>query len=256
MPTDMEPESPKQHLSEISTMWTILAQAHAHKGEGQSKEAQVRILKRYGSAIYRYLMISLRDADAADEIYQEFALRFIRGDFQNAHPSRGKFRNFLKTSLIHLMIDHRRRKSRNFAEMPSDAPEPAVEDESKLDSERQFLNVWRGEILARAWRALAEHDRKTNQHFYTVLRFRTQHPEMRSAQMAEELGRALSRTLNAEWVRKRLFLAREKFTDLLLNEVGRSLERPSLDEIEQELIDLELLEHCRPALERRRRDRL
>jgi hypothetical protein len=57
--------------------------------------------------------------------------------------------------------------------------------------------------------------------------------------------------VTAEWVRKRLFLAREKFTDLLLDEVARSLGDPSADEVEQELIDLGLFDYCRAALERR-----
>ena len=46
--------------------------------------------------------------------------------------------------------------------------------------------------------------------------------------------------------------ARELFAELLLDEVAESLASGSLDEAEQELIDLELHEYCRPALEKRR----
>jgi hypothetical protein len=42
------------------------------------------------------------------------------------------------------------------------------------------------------------------------------------------------------------------FGDLLLAEVAESLVEATPDDVEEELIDLELLEYCRPALERRR----
>jgi hypothetical protein len=37
----------------------------------------------------------------------------------------------------------------------------------------------------------------------------------------------------------------------LLDEVRHSLENPEADHLEEELIELGLLEYCRPALERR-----
>jgi hypothetical protein len=70
--------------------------------------------------------------------------------------------------------------------------------------------------------------------------------------MAESLTVELGRPISAEWVRKRLFLAREKFTHFLLNEVALSLEDPSHDAIEQELLALGLHVYCQPALRRRR----
>jgi hypothetical protein len=49
-----------------------------------------------------------------------------------------------------------------------------------------------------------------------------------------------------------LHRARELFGELLLDEVTESLAGGSLDDAEQELIDLQLHEYCRPALEKRR----
>ena len=48
------------------------------------------------------------DADLADEMFQEFALRLVRGDFRNADAARGRFRFFLKTALYHLVVDAQR----------------------------------------------------------------------------------------------------------------------------------------------------
>jgi hypothetical protein len=105
--------------------------------------------------------------------------------------------------------------------------------------------------MARAWEGLERVERQTGQPLYTVLRFRTDHPGVRSPRMADQLSQRLGKPVTAEWVRKRLFHARQQFTDFLLAEVARSLGQPSREELEQELVGLGLLDYCRPALERR-----
>jgi hypothetical protein len=244
----MDRESLNQHLSQISTSWTVLHQAH-HGPAGGVVEAQRRLLQRYGAAIYRYLLGALRDSDAADELFQELALRIVRGDFHRADPERGRFRDLLKTALFHLIVDHQRRGKRQPQPL---ANEPEAPCPSPAKAEAQFLNIWRAELLARAWDALAELERQTGQPHHTVLRFRVDHPDLRSPEMADQLSAQLGRPVSGEWVRKRLFLAREKFTDYLLEEVAQSLADPSLDAVELELIDLGLLDRCRSALARRR----
>lgn len=70
--------------------------------------------------------------------------------------------------------------------------------------------------------------------------------------MAERLGSLLAKPLTADGVRQLLHRAREKFAAFLLDDVAQSLQNPSNEELEQELIDLNLLEYCRPDLERRK----
>lgn len=50
--------------------------------------------------------------------------------------------------------------------------------------------------------------------------------------------------------RKALQRAREKFADLLLEDLSTSLLQPTQEELAQELIDLRLYEYCRPTLEK------
>lgn len=254
---DREREALQQHLSQISTMWTVLHQAHAPEtGPGRVEDAQIRVLKRYGVAIYRYVLSSVRDPNVADELFQEFALRFVRGDFHRVDPKRGRFRDFLKTVLVHLIVDHHRQRQRQPLAIAPDHPEPITETPPGADSDAEFLAIWRSELLARAWDGLAEVERKTGQPLFTVLRFRTDHPDLRSHQIAEKLSERMGKPLSPEWVRKRVHYAREKFTELLLDEVAQSIHSPSLDDIERELLDLELLDRCRGALARRRELRI
>jgi RNA polymerase sigma factor (sigma-70 family) len=209
------------------------------------------LMQRYGGAVYRYLLGIVRDADAADDLAQEFALRFLRGDFRRVDPQRGRFRDFVKMALRHLVIDHHRRKRTRPQQLPAHSPEAASPVDEDLDFDRHFLDSWRKELLDHAWDALNRHQRQTGQPLYTVLRLRADQPELRSAKMAEELTQPLGRPVTADWVRKTLERARSKFADFLLDDVERSLENPTREEVAEELLDLGLLEYCRPVLERR-----
>jgi RNA polymerase sigma-70 factor (ECF subfamily) len=246
-------EQIEQHLSQILTTWTLFRQAHEGSPEAAG-EAQRRLLLRYGTPVYRYLLAAVRDDEAAEELYQEFALRFVRGDFHRADPGRGRFRQFLKTALIHLVINHRRKSARRgLVSFPEQGFDPADEREFPTsEEERRFVALWRAELFDRAWAALASFEAKTGQMLHTVLRDRTDHPEDKAPEMALRLGKRLGREISPEWVRKRLHFAREKFTDLIVDEVAASLESPTPEAIEDELIELGLLEHCRSALKRRR----
>jgi RNA polymerase sigma-70 factor (ECF subfamily) len=238
-----------RNISQIETLWPILRQAHDGRPD-EASAAQQAILQRYRQAIVRYLMACLRSNDAVDEVFQEFALRFIRGDFRNANPERGRFRDLLKTALYHLMVDFRKRQRRGEPLLTPESPEPVAADTSVLESDREFLEAWRSDLLNRAWDALAQEEQRTGRHLYTVLHFRASNPEMRSAQMAEHLTARLGKEVSADWVRKWLHAARDKFADFVLTEVSASLREPTLEAVEQELIDVELFEYCREALDR------
>ena len=95
----MDSETLNHHLSRIETHWTAVFRRTGPAAE--AAEAQAALMRRYGGAVHRYLLASLRDAEAADDLSQEFALRFLRGDFRNADPGKGRFRDFLKRAVYH-----------------------------------------------------------------------------------------------------------------------------------------------------------
>src|SRR5262249_31180178 len=146
---------------------------------------------------------------------------------------------------------HERRRRQPFP-LPPDLPEPEAESTAS-DSEQAFLTSWRDDLLARSWAGLAEYERATGRPLYAVLRCRADNPEWSSEQLAEEIGGRRGKALTAAGVRQTLHRAREKFADLLLEEVAHSLESPTTEHLEEELIDLGLIDYCRSALERRRK---
>jgi RNA polymerase sigma-70 factor (ECF subfamily) len=238
-----------QHLSQIQTLWTLVRQAHAEAPDAV-RAAQQQLLDRYGGAVRRYLLGALRDEDAGSEVFQEFAYRLLHGDLRGADPERGRFRQFVKGVLFHLVADYHKKRKRLPQPLHPDAPEPAAEA-STAEQDREFLTSWRDELLARGWTALEAFEKESGKPFYAVLRFRVDHAELSSAQLAEQLGAQMGKSLTAAGVRQTLHRAREKFADLVLDQVVQSLENPSAEHLEQELIDLGLLDYCRPALERR-----
>ncbi len=242
-----------QRLSHITTLWTLVRQAHQGPADAVPA-AQQTLLERYGGAVHRYLLGALRDPEAADDMFQEFCLRFLRGDFRNADPGRGRFRDFVKTALFHLICDYQRRRQRRPLSLDPDH-EPAAPPPDTPEAEQAYLNSWREELMDRTWRAVAELEEATGQPVATVLRFRAEHPLLSSAELAEQLGTRLGKVFSIDGIRQALHRAREKFTDLLLEEVAQSLQVATPEAVEEELVQLGMLSYCRSALERRRQRR-
>jgi RNA polymerase sigma factor (sigma-70 family) len=238
---------PDTRLNDIETRWTLIRQAH---GDGPAAgDARGGLLARYGGAVRRYLLGAARDADAADELFQEFAVVFLTGGLRGADPARGRFRDYVKGVLFRLAADHHKKAKRRACSFSGDDIKPAAEWAPPADEE--FLAAWRDELLARAWAALEEAEATTGQPYYTVLRLRTEYPDASSQELAERLGRQLDKSLTAAGVRQLLHRARERFADLLLDEVGGGLADPTPDAVAEELTELGLLRYCLPALGRR-----
>src|SRR5262249_55405560 len=95
---------PDVRLSLIPTRWSLIDQAH-HGPSEAAKSAREELLRRYEGAVKRYLRKVMRSDDDADEVFQEFAFRVLHGDLRGADPKRGRFRDFVKGTLFHLIAD-------------------------------------------------------------------------------------------------------------------------------------------------------
>src|SRR3954470_16965404 len=107
----------QQHLSQIATQWSVLYQAH--KGdETEAARARQLLMQRYCGAVYRYLLRAVRDPAVAEDLTQEFALRFMQGRFGHVDPEQGRFRNYVKGALFRLVQDHYRARGREMKPSP------------------------------------------------------------------------------------------------------------------------------------------
>ena len=245
----MEYVEPEPRLSQMTTHWTAVIEAHSGTPD-QVKPAVSRLMCRYAGAVHRYFLKAVKNPDDADELDQEFAVRFLRGDFRRSSRDRGRFRDYVKRAVQNMIIDHFRRKNTSKARNSSIAG-PAIPDPALSRFEREFIASWRSDLLDRAWNALSALEKTSGQPYHTVLRFRVDHPDLPSDEAAESLSRAVGRLLSAGAVRQAVMRSRRKFVDFLLGEVLASMDHPTQDELEEELGDLKLLEYCRPFLKRR-----
>ncbi len=242
----------ESRLSQLTTRWSVIFEA-CHGPDRADKAAQADVLERYCGAIYRYALRVLGDPDLAEEACQEFAYRFVRGDFRHADPSKGRFRDYVKTAVIHLLGEfHRQRKTRarttplegQLAVAP--LTPPPIEAE-----EAEFLALWRKELLNRAWREMEQQQSASGPPYYAALRLKAESPEMSAADIALRLRSAEQGDYTAAGVRQVLHRSREVFAEKLLAEVSRSMLSNDLDSLADELAELDLLIYCREALKRR-----
>lgn len=238
----METAENNDRLSRIATLWTAVFRAHGNAND-DATSARNRLVMRYSGAAYRYLLGAVRDADTAADLCQDFAVRFLRGDFHRAQPERGRFRDYLKSALVNLVNDHFR--NRKAVPLPPDAISPTAPD---LPSEVDFIAGWRAELLDQTWKTLHE----ANPTYHAALLMRIENPDMPSTEMAERLTTQLGKPISSDNVRKTLQRAHEKFATLMIDLVVESLDDPTHAALEAELKTLDLLRFCKTAVERRR----
>lgn len=276
----MDSQQSGRLLSCISTAWSAVYKANHGQGE-QKASAQRVVLLRYYQPIHSYLRAMVRDDDAAEELTQEFVVRFLRGDFRQADPSRGRFRDLLKRALRHLAIDYwrRQRAEKERLSIPLVEPDwrqrpphrwgadvfeadwrlhpppqrqPPPPDLGSLELDWTFLEGWRAAMLGEAWEALALFQEESCCPYHTVLSLQVEHAGEPSAALARLAGDRLGKPLGEDAFRQMLHRARQKFADLLVDVVARTLLARDADSVEEELSDLGLLPWCRQAVARLR----
>ena len=244
-----EPQLRESRISRIETLWSVVHRAHDND-QSVSSWALKKLLEIYGGAINRYLLTALGDESAAHDLYQEFALKLIKGDFHRTTPEKGKFRFFVKTVVRNLIMTHFRKQSRKSeAAVPVEDLQVASENDGTDQEDRIFSESWRDDLLFRTWQTLAEHQRQHDNSYYTTLHVRVSYPELGGVEFAAKLSEELGREVKPATARVQLHRAREKFATLLIDDVANSLGNNSRETVEQELIELGLIEYCRPAFD-------
>jgi RNA polymerase sigma-70 factor (ECF subfamily) len=233
-------------FSQITTIWATVIGAHCGPADEMQRARQL-LVDRYGGAIHRYLLRVLGDPQTAHDVAQDFCLSILHGKLHGADQARGRFRAYLKGALHH-QVQHHRRRNRPLVPL-TPASEPTDPETGPGDLEEDFACSWREELLAGCWARLAQLEQPGGPPYYTLLRYRMNHPALRSAEIAEHLSREFGRDLTAAGVRQMLHRAREKFGLLLLEGVVHSLDQPTRQQVEEELLELGLLKYCGWALD-------
>lgn len=225
---------PRAMIDEISTRWPLIRDP-----------AQFAL--RYAPAIEGYLRALVRDPDRVEDIRQDFLLRVVQKGIVPGENLKGRFRNYLKAAVRNAAFTSLRKKAHAqadsgvFQQMPDDEPPPM---------EKEWDDQWRQCMLERVWEALELHERqKPDNHAYTVMKIFVEHQASEdSDQMANRCSERLNKPMRADAFRKQLSRARRLFAKLLMQEVVQTIEQPTPERIEEELVDVGLLSELKPYL--------
>lgn len=222
---------PEERLTEIPTNWTTISSAH---GVGpKSQQAMGELVGRYHDALTRYIHLKVRDRHLADEVLQEFWTKLLTGKLAGADRSKGRFRDYLRTVLHRLIIDHFRTRKLQ--------PLPPGELLDASQPDEDFDRVWREAVLNRVWSRLETYQATTPKNRYaTVLQLRRDHPKAPIEEIAEKLSAAIGAPVSPEAFRKNLQRARAKFIELLVVELKETIHPTDSADVEAEIHDLGL----------------
>jgi hypothetical protein len=226
------------NLSQISTRWPMISDP-------------VRFVFRYADPIHRYLAAIIKNPHDAEEVLQDFLLRAFQHGFVPEQVAHGKFRNYLKAAVRNAAISHFRRKASTNRDSLDGRADRLVDPAADVgdDANERWLQPWRQCLLDRAWQALDHHQRSEPDNLAcTVLRLIVDHPDEDSTALAARASQIAGRTVRASSFRKHLSRARRTFARLIIEEVARTLERPTPEAVEDELVEMGLMPYLRPLL--------
>lgn len=222
---------PSERLSELETCWSSIRSAHEPGPQG---EASMRdLIGRYHDAVSRYIHLKIRDAHLADEVLQEFWTKLLSGKLAGADQTKGRFRDYLRTVLHRLIIDHFRGRKLQ--------PLPPGEIFDPSEPDHDYDQVWRDAVISRVWARLEIFEKTTAKNRYaTVLKLRMADSKASIDELSERLSERSGRAISPEAFRKTLQRARSKFLELLIQELRETMNLASAEELESEIFDLGL----------------
>jgi RNA polymerase sigma factor (sigma-70 family) len=197
---------------------------------------------RYAAAVRQYLGVLLRNRNDADDVTQELLVQVTDRGFEHADPDRGRFRDYLIVIVRNAALQYRRRQSQR-PEFSNAETGIQFEQAASDEAERVWLDEWHRCLLDRAWRSLHAFEVKSGKSYYfSILRLTVDHPEEDQSKLLELFNQTKQTTLGFDAFRKQLSRARRLFAERLVQEVAQTLNQPTPDEVEAELIDLGLFQ--------------
>lgn len=235
-------------ISRIQTRWTLLMNSR-ESNTNIAAAARAQLAMRYSGATYRYLLSLVRNAEEAEDLTQVVALKFLEGKFSGADRLKGRFRDYLKSAVINVARDYLNSKGR-LKEVSIDSLVEIVE-RSASDSWVECLHE---AYLERALAQLEEDDAHSGKQYASLLYWRTEHGDASSQEMALFLSGQTGEQTSAVNARKTLQRARDRFVELVVDEVRQSLPENARaeDDVDEQLAAIRLLELCRPARNRQK----
>jgi RNA polymerase sigma-70 factor (ECF subfamily) len=216
-----------------TTNWSVILQATA--GESAvAQEALATLCETYWPPVYAFIRRKGLSATDAEDLTQAYFARFLeKGYLHDFRPERGRFRTFLRASISHFLAnewDRERALKRGGGRAPLslDARETVEghlrEPADTITPEVVFEREWAASLLRRCLARLREEQSEgaAAGRFDKLKPFLIgDGPASGYAGVAEELG------LTESGVRVAVHRLRKRFSEVLREEIGRTVADPS-----------------------------
>ena len=216
------------------THWTIVLAAAERNSPG-GQEALDQLCRAYWYPLYAFLRKSGHSSHDAQDLVQGFLGHLLAREsrLKSAHPTKGKFRTFLLACLKHYLANERDKATaarRNPGQPVLSIDEAQAEDRYRqepvdLDDpallfQRRWAFILVERTLAELRETLAAEDKLTL--FHALSPFLTGNAERGDhARIAARLG------MSEGAVRTEASRLRSRYRDLLLKEIGRTVDDPA-----------------------------
>lgn len=227
-----------------TTRWSLVRLATAEEPV-EAMQAMEALCEAYWYPLYAFIRRSGHGPEDAEDLTQGFFARMLDRDILlSADPSRGKLRTFLLTCLRRYMThEHERAMAQKrggglVTSLDAEWAENRYRHEPRddLSPDRLFQRRWALTVLEHALHLLAAEyaDRGRGKLFEVLRPFLGLGPE--PDQSYEQVAASLGLTLTN--VKTHVFRLRQRWRELLFEQVGLTLDEPGSDEIKAELAEL------------------
>jgi len=227
-----------------TTRWSLVRQA-ASSADPAAAQALSALCEAYWYPVYAFIRSSGKGSHDAEDLTQGFFARLLEKEiFAAADPDKGKLRNFLLTCVRRYLADDHDRamaQKRGAAVLVSFSPDwaeqtYATEPVDDLTPDRLFQRRWALTVLEFSFDLLREEfaaEGKSEQ-FDTLRPFLGfgPDPEQRYEDIAVSSGTPVAT------LKTRVFRLRQRWRELLFEQVAMTLDTPSPEEIKGELGEL------------------
>lgn len=220
-------------LNQITTRWPLISDP-------------LQFVMRYAPAIRRYMAALIKNPDDLEDALQDFLLKVVERGFGSEQNIRGRFRDYLKAAVRNAALTHLRKKP---ATQASDLVLAGLADDADDTGDSEWVAEWRGTLLEQALEKLDDHERHApDSRMATVLSLARDNPAADSMALAALAEKKTGRPMTPEAFRKQLSRARSLLANILVDEIRRTLEDPTQEQIDAELAELGLRSLVEPYL--------
>jgi RNA polymerase sigma factor (sigma-70 family) len=238
MPTSRAPQSFQ------TTSWSVVRRA-AEGDTAEARQALASLCEAYWYPLYAYFRRSGKSAPDAEDLTQGFFVRLLTHEIlASADPDKGRLRTFLLACARNFLADQRDRalaQKRGAALLvqldPVSAEERyALEPVDDLAPDRLFQRRWALTVLDHALQLFAaEYTAADHRALFEALRpflgFGSE-PERQYEEISAALG------IPVGTLKNRVFRLRQRWRQILFEQVALTLENPTPEEIKGELSEL------------------